>query len=67
MCLSLGGAFAAVFLLASVRRFFALEVPTAGMIATAAVASALAIGGLALAGFTPTAGGDGAIQEEAAP
>ena len=67
MCLTLGGAFAAVYLFAPVRRFFALGVPTAGMLATAAVASALAIGALALAGFTPTAGGDGAIKDEAAP
>jgi magnesium-transporting ATPase (P-type) len=56
MCLGLAGAFVAVFLLAAVRRFFELSVPTAGMIATAVLASLLAIGALALAGFTPTAG-----------
>jgi cation-transporting ATPase E len=55
MCLSLAGAFVAALVLAPVRRFFELSVPTPGMIATAAVASLLAIGALALAGFTPTA------------
>jgi len=63
MCLSLAGAFVAAFALAAVRHFFELSVPTPGMIATAAVASLLAIGALALAGFTPTAGGDGALGE----
>jgi len=63
MCLSLAGAFVAAFVLAAVRHFFELSVPTPGMIATAAVASLLAIGALALAGFTPTAGGDGALGE----
>jgi cation-transporting P-type ATPase E len=63
MCLGLAGAFVATFLLAPVRHFFELGVPTPGMLATAAVATALAIGALALAGFTPTAGGDGAILE----
>jgi cation-transporting P-type ATPase E len=40
-----------------------LSLPTPGMIATAAGASLLAIGALALAGFTPTARGDRALQE----
>jgi cation-transporting ATPase E len=56
MCLSLGGVFVAVLLIAPVRRFFELGVPTPGVIATAGVAGALAIGALALAGFTPIAG-----------
>jgi cation-transporting P-type ATPase E len=56
MCLGLAGAFAAALLVAPVRRFFELGVPTPGVIATAAVAGLLAIGALALAGFTPVAG-----------
>jgi cation-transporting ATPase E len=60
MCLSLAGAFASLVLLAPVRRFFELTAPTPGMIATAAVASLLAIGALATAGFMPTGGGDAA-------
>jgi cation-transporting P-type ATPase E len=65
MCLSLGGLFIAAFLLPTVRRFFALSVPTLGMIATAVLASLLAIGALALAGFTPTAT-DAAVMSEGA-
>jgi magnesium-transporting ATPase (P-type) len=56
MCLSLAGVFAAALLIVPVRRFFELGVPTPGVIATAAVAGLLAIGALALAGFTPIAG-----------
>jgi cation-transporting P-type ATPase E len=63
MCASLAGVFAATFALGAVRRFFELAVPTPGMIATAAVASLLAIGGLAVAGFTPTAAGDGDLRD----
>jgi cation-transporting ATPase E len=63
MCLGLAGAFVAVFVLAAVRRFFELSVPTPGMIATAVLASLLAIGALALAGFTPTADEVGALGE----
>jgi cation-transporting P-type ATPase E len=63
MCLGLAGAFAVTFLLGPVRRFFLLSAPTPGMIATAAVASLLAIGALALAGFTATAGHDGTLAE----
>jgi cation-transporting ATPase E len=64
MCLSLGGLFIAAFLLPTVRRFFALSVPTLGMIATAVLASLLAIGALALAGYTPLAGEAAAASEE---
>jgi hypothetical protein len=56
MCLSLAGAFAAALAIAPMRSFFGLGVPTPGVIATAAVAGLLAIGALALAGFTPIAG-----------
>jgi P-type E1-E2 ATPase len=60
MCLTLAGLFVAAFLIPSVRRFFALSVPTVGMLATIAIAALVAIGALALAGFTPVAGGEGA-------
>jgi hypothetical protein len=50
--------FVATFFIAPVRRFFLLSVPTLGMGATAAVASLLAIGALALAGFSAVASGD---------
>lgn len=63
MCLFLGGVFVAAFLFPTVRRFFELSVPTPGMIATALVASLLAIGALALAGFTPATGEAAAISE----
>jgi cation-transporting P-type ATPase E len=64
MCLSLGGLFIAAFVLPTVRRFFALSMPTLGMIATAVLASLLAIGALALAGYTPLAGEAAAASEE---
>lgn len=64
MCLSLGGLFIAAFVLPTVRRFFALSVPTLGMIATAVLASVLAIGALSLAGYTPVAGDTAATAEE---
>lgn len=63
MCLSLAGAFVAAFALAGVRHFFELSVPTPGMILTAAVASLVAIGALAIAGFTPRSGGSEAIPD----
>jgi cation-transporting ATPase E len=56
MCLSLAAVFATVLLIEPVRRFFALSAPTAGVLLTAAVAGLLAIGALALAGFSLTAG-----------
>jgi len=64
MCLSLGGLFIAAFVLPTVRRFFALSLPTLGMIATAVLASVLAIGALSLAGYTPVAGDTAATAEE---
>jgi P-type E1-E2 ATPase len=64
MCLALAGAFAAILLLAPARRFFELAVPAPGMILTAAVAGALAIGAVAVAGFTLAAPGAAAAGEE---
>jgi magnesium-transporting ATPase (P-type) len=69
MCLGLAGAYAAILLFAPARRFFGLAFPTPGMILTAVIAGALAIGALALAGYTPTAGasavdGDGGAGED---
>ncbi|HWY90607.1 MAG TPA: hypothetical protein VNY31_08040 [Solirubrobacteraceae bacterium] len=64
MCLSLAGLFVAAFGLPAVRRSFALSVPTPGMIATALIASLLAIGALALASYTPVAGDAPTISEE---
>jgi hypothetical protein len=61
--LSLAGAFVAAFALAAVRHFFELSVPTPGMVPTAAVASLVAIGALAIAGFTPRSGGSEAIPD----
>ncbi len=61
MCAVLAGMYVAAFLIPAVRRFFELSLPTLGMILTAALASLLAIGALALAGYTPTAA-DGATE-----
>jgi magnesium-transporting ATPase (P-type) len=52
MCAALAGAYVAVLLIPSLRRFFGLVVPSAGIIATAAVGAAISIGALVLAGFT---------------
>jgi hypothetical protein len=57
----LAGMYVAAFLIPSVRRFFELSILTLGMTLTAVLASLLAIGALALAGYTPTAG-DGATE-----
>jgi hypothetical protein len=46
-----------------VRHFFELSVPTPGMVLTAAVASLVAIGALAIAGFAPRSGGSEAIPD----
>jgi cation-transporting ATPase E len=51
MCLVLAGAYAAVLLVPSVRHFFQFAAPGAGMLATAALAAAVSIGALVLAGF----------------
>ncbi|HYM46271.1 MAG TPA: HAD-IC family P-type ATPase [Solirubrobacteraceae bacterium] len=52
MCAVLAGLYVLALLLPSTRRFFALTVPDAGMIATSVLASALSMGALALCGFT---------------
>jgi hypothetical protein len=56
MCAALGGVYVAALLTPSTRRFFELALPTVGMIATAALASAVSIGALILCGFTLRAG-----------
>jgi cation-transporting P-type ATPase E len=52
MCLALGGIYVAVLLAPFARNFYALTLPDPGMIVTAAIASAIAIGALWLSGFT---------------
>jgi hypothetical protein len=52
MCLALGGLYVATLVVPATRKFFALTVPDPGMIVTAAVASAIAIGALVLCGFS---------------
>ena len=52
MCVALAGVYVVCLLLASTRNFFALTLPTAGMLATAVVASAVSIGALALSGYS---------------
>jgi magnesium-transporting ATPase (P-type) len=52
MCMALAGVYSVCLLLASTRNFFALTLPTAGMFATAVVASAVSIGALALSGYS---------------
>jgi cation-transporting P-type ATPase E len=56
MCAVLAGIYVAALLIPSTRRFFALALPDAGMIATAALAGAGSIGALVLCGFTVRAG-----------
>jgi P-type E1-E2 ATPase len=51
MCLVLAGAYAAVLVMPGVRHFFQFAAPGAGMLATAALAAAVSIGALVLAGF----------------
>jgi magnesium-transporting ATPase (P-type) len=51
MCLVLAGAYAAVLVMPGARHFFQFAVPGAGMLATAALAAAVSIGALVLAGF----------------
>ena len=53
MCAVLAGAYAAVLILPSTRRFFELAAPDTAMLATALCASALTIGALMLCGLTP--------------
>jgi len=52
MCLALGGLYVVTLALGSTRRFFALTEPGPGMILTAVIASAIAIGALVLCGFS---------------
>ena len=52
MCAVLGAMYVATIVIPGTRQFFALTVPDPGMIATAGVASAIAIGALALCGFS---------------
>ena len=52
MCLAMLGVYVAALLIPGTRTFFALASPSAGMIATATVATGLAIGALWLSGFT---------------
>jgi cation-transporting P-type ATPase E len=56
MCLVLAGAYAAALLLPAMRHFFELTPLDVGTIATATLASAVAIGALALCGFTVRVG-----------
>jgi cation-transporting P-type ATPase E len=51
MCLVLAGAYAAVLVMPGARHFFQFAAPGAGMLATAALAAAVSIGALVLAGF----------------
>jgi P-type E1-E2 ATPase len=52
MCAALAGLYVAALLIPATRRFFQLTVPDAGMIATALVASSVAIVALILCGFS---------------
>jgi cation-transporting P-type ATPase E len=52
MCAALAGLYVAALLIPATRRFFELTTPDVGMIATAVVASAVSIAGLALCGFS---------------
>jgi hypothetical protein len=52
MCAALATLYVAALQVPGTRRFFELTAPDAGMIATAVLASALAIGALALCGFS---------------
>ncbi len=52
MCAVLGGLYVGALLIPGTRRFFELTLPTAAMIVTSVLASALAIAALALCGFS---------------
>jgi magnesium-transporting ATPase (P-type) len=58
LCLALGGLYAVALAVPVTRDFFELAVPTAGILATAIVGSAIAVGGLLASGFPPAAQGD---------
>ena len=65
MCAVLAGVYALVLALPATRHFFQLSAPTAGMIATALVASLLSVTALALAGYLPSASGASRAAGEA--
>jgi hypothetical protein len=52
MCAALAGLYVGALLIDATRSFFALTVPTPGMLGTALIASAVAIAGLALSGYS---------------
>lgn len=52
MCAVLAGLYVAAIIIPATRRFFALTVLDPGMVVTAVIASAIAIGALALCGFS---------------
>jgi cation-transporting P-type ATPase E len=62
MCAALAGVYAAVWLLPATRSFFQLAPPTPGVLATALAAAALAIGALAIAGYSPIPAGEPAHE-----
>ncbi len=62
MCAALGGVYAAVWLLPGTRSFFRLAPPTPGVLVTALAAAALAIGALALAGYSAIPSGEPAAE-----
>jgi len=56
MCAVMGGLYVLALLLPASRSFFALTVPSPGMVATAILASSASIGALALCGYSLRAG-----------
>jgi magnesium-transporting ATPase (P-type) len=64
MCAVLGALYAGAILLAPTRHFFALTLPSLGMLATAAVASGVAILGLTLCGFSMGLTRDGSESDD---
>jgi cation-transporting ATPase E len=65
MCAVLGAMYVATIIVPATRDFFALTVPDVGMIVTAAVASAIAIGALILCGFSIRTAPPGSYSESA--
>jgi P-type E1-E2 ATPase len=64
MCAALGGVYAAAILVSPTRQFFALKLPSIGMLATAVLAGGIAIVGLTLCGFTLGLSREGAGSDE---
>jgi cation-transporting ATPase E len=52
MCAAMGGLYVVALLLPATRSFFELTVPSAGMVATALLASSASVGALALCGYS---------------